>query len=374
MDIDPNAVWLPESTLVRFMAAVFRGLGVPPKDAATCTDVLAAADRLGFDSHGISRLKPIYYDRIREGIQLPVTRLSTVRDRGSTALLDAGNGMGHVAARAAMSLAIRKAKKFGTACVAVRNSTHFGIAGYYALMAARRGCIGIVGTNARPSVAPTFGVENMLGTNPLTFSFPTDEPFPFLLDCATSAIQRGKVEIYAKLGKPLPKGWVVDHSGASKTDPDAVLADLVAGTAALLPVGGPGEATAGYKGYGYSTVVEVLSAALQNGPFLKDLNGRDPATGAKIPYHLGHFFIAIDIAHIIPLALFRSTAGSILRALRASRRAPGADRIYTAGEKEWLTSQERAVKGIPVNRQTQAEMLQMRAELRLSPKRHPLPV
>lgn len=364
MDVDPKAVWTPAPELERFMREVFVGLGVPRPDAKICAETLIEADLLGFDSHGISRLKPIYYDRIREGIQKPLTRLRVLRDRDSTAVLDGGNGMGHVVARAAMDLAIRKAKTYGTAMVAVKNSTHFGIAGHYALRAARRGCIGIVGTNARPSVAPTFGVENMLGTNPITFGMPTDEPFPFLLDCATSTIQRGKVEIYAKLGKPLPKGWVVNHAGQSRTDATAVLEELVAGHAALLPLGGAGEETAGYKGYGYATAVEILCAALQNGPFLKALNGRD-SRGRQIPYPLGHFFIAIDVSHFLPLRFFKATAGGILRQLRASRRAPGARRIYTAGEKESLTLLERTRRGIPVNRETQKEMLQMREELHL---------
>jgi len=263
-----------------------------------------------------------------------------------------------------MALAIRKAKKHGLGMVAVRRSTHFGIAGYYPLMAVKAGMIGISGTNARPSIAPTFGVENMLGTNPLTFAMPTDEKFPFLLDCATSIVQRGKVEIYAKLNKEMPRGWVIAPDGSSKTDPRAVLADLVAGTAALLPLGGAGEDLAGYKGYGYATVVEILSAALQQGAYLKMLNGTDQK-GKKIPYPLGHFFIAIDVAHFTPLPMFKKIAGHILRQLRASKKAPGEKRIYTAGEKEYLTWLERKKKGVPVNRETQKEMVAMRDELGL---------
>ena len=364
MDIEKGAACIPFPTLEHFMRDVFIGLGAPKPDAILCAKVLLAADQLGFDSHGISRLKPIYYDRIRQGIQLATTRIRTLKDSAGTAVLDGGNGMGHVVAHHAMSLAIRKAKKHGLGMVAVRNSTHFGIAGYYPLMAVQAGMIGICGTNARPSIAPTFGVENMLGTNPLTFAMPTDEKFPFLLDCATSIVQRGKVEIYAKLNKPMPKGWVIAPDGSSKTDPQAVLADLVAGTAALLPLGGAGEDLAGYKGYGYATVVEILSAALQQGAFLKMLNGTDKK-GKKIPYPLGHFFIAIDIAHFTPLPLFKKIAGSILRQLRASQKAPGHDRIYTAGEKEHLVWLERKKKGVPVNRETQKEMLAMRDELGL---------
>jgi len=370
MDIEKDAAWIPFPIMERFMRDVLVGLGAPKADAAVCAKVLVKADQLGFDSHGISRLKPIYYDRIRAGIQLPVTRVRTLRSRGATAVLDGGNGMGHVAAHQAMTLAIQKAKKHGLGMVAVRNSTHFGIAGYYALMAAEAGMIGLCGTNARPSIAPTFGVENMLGTNPLTFALPTSDKFPFLLDCATSIVQRGKIEVYAKMNKKMPRGWVVAPNGASKTDPHAVLADLVAGTAALLPLGGAGEEHAGYKGYGYASVVEILSAALQQGAYLKMLTGLD-AKGRKIPYPLGHFFLAVDIAHFTPVASFKKIAGAILRQLRVSAKAPGQTRIYTAGEKEYLTWLERKKKGVPVNRETQREMIAMRDELGLKSYRFP---
>ena len=370
MDIDKDAVWIPFNILERFMRDVFIGLGAPKTDAAICASVLIQADKFGFDSHGVSRMKPIYYDRIKAGTQFAKTRIRTVKDTPTTAVLDGGNGMGHVVAHRAMTLAIRKARKYGLGMVAVRNSTHFGIAGYYPLMAVKAGMIGLSGTNARPSIAPTFGVENMLGTNPLTFALPTDEKFPFLLDCATSIVQRGKVEIYAKLGKTMPPGWVIAHDGSFQTDPHAVLADLVAGTAALLPLGGAGEEHAGYKGYGYATVVEILSAALQQGAFLKMLGGVD-AQGRKAPIPLGHFFLAIDIAHFTPLASFKKTAGRILRALRASQKAPGQPRIYTAGEKEYLTWLERKNKGVPINRETQKEFLAMRDELGLKKFRFP---
>lgn len=370
MDIEQGAVWIPFKTMERFMRDVFIGLGAPKAEAAICANVLIKADELGFDSHGASRLKPIYYDRIKAGTQLAKTCIRVVKDTPTTAVLDGGNGMGHVVAHKAMTLAIRKAKKYGLGMVAVRNSTHFGIAGYYPLMAVKAGMIGLSGTNARPSIAPTFGVENMLGTNPLTFGMPTDEKFPFLLDCATSIVQRGKVEIYAKLNKTMPPGWVIAHDGSSKTDPQAVLADLVAGTAALLPLGGAGEEHAGYKGFGYATVVEILSAALQQGAFLKMLNGTD-AKGRKVPIPLGHFFLAIDVAHFTPLASFKNIAGTILRQLRASQKAPGQTRIYTAGEKEYRTWLERKNKGVPVNRETQKEILAMRDELGLKKYKFP---
>jgi L-2-hydroxycarboxylate dehydrogenase (NAD+) len=357
--------WIDLNTLERFMADVFKGVGVPEEDASVCAEVLITADKRGIDSHGISRLKPIYYDRIRAGIQNPVTQFEVVREGPATALVDGHDGMGHVVSKKAMALAIAKARTCGLGMVAARNSTHYGIAGYYAMMAADAGMIGITGTNARPSIAPTFGVENMLGTNPLTFGMPTDEAFPFVLDCATSITQRGKIEVYERLGKTLPEGWVVGADGEPKTDARQVLSDLTKGAAALTPLGGIGEDLAGYKGYGYATVVEILSAALQGGPFLKGLLGLS-LEGRPKPYHLGHFFIAINISAFTGLESFKKTTGDILRALRASKKATGHDHIYTAGEKEYLASLEREKKGVPINESLQKEIRQLVKELNIS--------
>ncbi|MCF7925297.1 MAG: Ldh family oxidoreductase, partial [Candidatus Izimaplasma sp.] len=253
---------------------------------------------------------------------------------------------GMVASHQAMNMAIKKAKKLGMGMVVVRNSTHYGIAGYYATLATESGLIGFTGTNARPSIAPTFGVENMLGTNPFTVGLPTDEAFPFVLDCATSITQRGKIEYFDKINKDTPKGMVIGKDGNPLTNSHQILKDLLSGNAALAPLGGIGEELAGYKGYGFATIVEVLSAALSAGNFLKALSGYNEQ-GEKVPYHLGHYFIAIDPEAFVGLDSFKKTTGDILRTLRNSERAPGADRIYTAGEKEYLAYLERKDKGIP---------------------------
>jgi L-2-hydroxycarboxylate dehydrogenase (NAD+) len=347
----------------KFIKEVMVKAGIPQGDADIIGDILIQADKFGIDSHGVNRLKPIYLDRIRDGILNPVTRYEIVKEGPATAVIDGNNGMGHVVAYNAMKLAIEKAKKYGIAMVAVRNSTHYGIAGYYALMAVRENMIGITGTNARPSIAPTFGVENMLGTNPLTFGMPSDEPFPFLLDCATSITQRGKIELYARKDKELPKGWVIDNNGGSKTSSKEVLQDLIAGRAALTPLGGIGEETGGYKGYGYATVVEILSSALQQGAFLKMLLG--VKDGKKVPYQLGHFFIAVDIKAFTDPGDFRKTTGDICRELRASRKMPGQERIYTAGEKEYYTWLERKNKGVPFNKELLAEFRDLSVTYRL---------
>lgn len=278
--------------------------------------------------------------------------------------MDAHDGMGMVASHRMMELLLEKAKAHGMAGGAIRNSTHYGIAGYWTGMACREGMIGISGTNARPSIAPTFGVENMMGTNPLTFSLPTDEAFPFCIDCATSIVQRGKIEYYDREGKDTPAGMVIAQDGSTMTDSGEILRALVEGTAALAPLGGIGEELGGYKGYGYAAVVEILSAALAGGQFMKALTGLSPE-GKRQMYHLGHFFFVVDPEAFAGREVFKKTAGDICRALRASKKAPGSERIYTAGEKEYLVWLERKDKGVPVGEAVQREILEVRDELGL---------
>ncbi|MDD6273689.1 MAG: Ldh family oxidoreductase [Clostridiaceae bacterium] len=356
-------------TINRFVIDAFVGVGVPREDAAICADVLLESDRRGIESHGVNRFKPIYIDRIVAGIQQPVTKFEIIRETPTTAVVDGHDGMGQVIGYKSMTMAIEKAKKYGMGMVAARNSCHYGIAGYYATMATKAGMIGITGTNARPSIAPTFGVEPMMGTNPLTFGLPTDEEFPFVLDCATSITQRGKIEYFERLGQPTPEGMVVGNDGKPKTDSAQILKDFNTGEAALAPLGGIGDELAGYKGYGYAAVVEILSAALQQGNYMKMLLGLE--NGKKVPFHLGHFFIAIDTEAFMGADAFRKTAGDILRELRASKKAPGQDRIYTAGEKEWLVWQERRNSGVPVTEPVQKEICEVRDRLGLTQYRFP---
>lgn len=361
---------VPWNLISNFVTDAFVGYGIPRADAEICTDILLESDRRGIESHGCNRFKPIYLDRIKAGIQNPITNFEVVRETATTAVVDGHDGMGQVIGYRSMQMAIDKAKKYGMGMVAVRNSCHYGIAGYYATMATKAGMIGITGTNARPSIAPTFGVENMLGTNPLTVGMPTDEEFPFVLDCATSITQRGKLEYYSRIGKQTPGGMVIGRDGSALTDTDAILKQLNTGEAALAPLGGIGEELAGYKGYGYATVVEILSAALQQGQFLKALTGVGQ-NGEKVPYHLGHFFIAIDTEAFMGLEEFKKTCGDILRALRDSQKAPGEDHIYTAGEKEYLVWQERKNSGVPINTAVQKELITIRDELGLNQYKFP---
>ncbi len=274
--------------------------------------------------------------------------------------------MGHVIGVKATQLAVDKARACGTGVVVVRNSTHYGIAGYYPLMAVKAGMVGMSCTNARPSIAPTFSAIPMLGTNPIAFGAPTDEEDnPFLFDAATSIVQRGTLEVLSREERPGEPGWAINTDGSPALDPGDLLAKLKTGAAALLPLGGAGETLGGHKGYGLATMVEVMSSALQGGAFLYGLIGFNDK-GEYQPYRVGHFFMAIDIEHFLPLDEFKKVTGTILRQLRAARQIPGALRIYTAGEKEAESERRVRCRGIPIIPNLQKELKFIKSELGLS--------
>ncbi|MEE1284929.1 MAG: Ldh family oxidoreductase [Acutalibacteraceae bacterium] len=361
-------VVLDWKTLHDFTKDAFMGVGVPEEDAEIVVDVLLESDRRGIESHGCNRFKPVYIDRINAGIQQPVTNFEILKETPTTAVVDGHHGMGQVIGYKAMSMAIAKAKEYGMGMVVVRNSCHYGIAGYYSTMATKAGCIGFTGTNARPSVAPTFGVEGMFGTNPLTIGIPTDEDFDFNIDCASSITQNGKVEYYERIGEDVHPGTIIDIDGNPvEGDAGVALKKIRGGTAALTTLGGIGEDLGGYKGYGYAMVVEMLSAVLQDGWYGKALDGKDE-NGNIRPYHLGHFFIAIDTDHFLGEDVCRKKSGDIIRSVRASKKQPGHDRIYTAGEKEWDIWQQRKDSGVPINESVQAEFNKVRDDLKLDYK------
>jgi len=361
-------VILDWKTAEAFITDAFVGAGVPREDAEICTDILLESDRRGIESHGCNRFKPIYIDRINWGIQNPVTNFEIIKETPTTAVVDGHDGMGQVIGHKAMSLAIKKAKEYGMGMVVVRNSCHYGIAGYYTTMATKAGCIGMTGTNARPSVAPTHGVEGMFGTNPFTIGVPTDEEFDFNFDCATSITQNGKVEYYERIGEEVHPGTIIGLDGEPvEGDAGVALKKIRNGTAALTTLGGIGEALGGYKGYGFALAVEFFSSVLQDGDYGKSLDGVGE-NGEKVPYHLGHFFIAIDTDHFLGEDLCRKKAGDIIRTIRASKKAPGQDRIYTAGEKEYEIWQQRKDSGVPINESVQKEMSKVRDDLGLDYK------
>ncbi len=354
---------VPVEPVRHFVEDAFVKLGVPEQDARVTADVLLAADLRGIESHGIGRLK-VYTDRIRKGQLSPTTKVEVVREGAAVAVLDGHHGMGPVIACRAMKMAIEKAKSTGLGAVAVRDSSHFGIAGYYPLMAVREGLIGLTVTNARPSVLPTFGAEPMFGTNPIAFGAPTDEACPFLFDASTSVVPRGKLEVLSRAERPTPVGWVGDAHGRPATETNEILNGFNDGLFGLYPLGGEGEFFGGHKGYGLATMVEILCASLQGGAYLKDLASQNP-DGSVRKQNLGHFFLAIDIATFDSPDEFRRTTGSILRQLRASRRVGDQDRIFTAGEKEWENEARIRDQGIPVNSNLRSILGRVKDELGL---------
>mmetsp|Transcript_42289 Transcript_42289/g.43070 ORF Transcript_42289/g.43070 Transcript_42289/m.43070 type:complete len:470 (+) Transcript_42289:65-1474(+) len=346
----------------QFMKDVFLSYGCSEDQAEISSDVLIESDKRGIDSHGLGRLKPIYCDRIDKGILWANKQITIVKETKTTALVDGNLGLGLYIGPYCMKLAIEKAKKYGVGFVVAKRSTHYGIAGYYTTMAADAGCVGFSGTNARPSIAPTFGVEPMLGTNPLCFGIPSDDDFPFVIDCATSVNQRGKIERYSREGISTPRGAVIDNEGIERTDTDGILRDMVLGKCALTPVGGAGDKMGGYKGYGWATTVELLCTAFQSGPFGEEVCGVDRATGKPKPMPLGHFFLAIDIESLCSLKTFKKNTGKLLRSLRQSIKSPkGPGRIYTAGELENEARISRTAQGgMKVPKVLQQNMIDLR--------------
>ena len=358
----PNMKRIPVEKIYNLMVDVFTKLGVPNDEAIICADVLIESDLSGIESHGVGRLK-MYYDRVKAGIQFPTTKIDVIKDFAAIAVWDGNHGMGQVISKLAMQSAIDKAKEFGIGCVTVRNSTHYGICGYYAKMACEQNMIGITMTNARPSIAPLFGVSPMLGTNPICFGAPSDKEYDFIYDAATSISQRGKVELYNRAGKTTPEGWAIDEEGKTYTDTNQLLIDLIDGNASMIGLGGMEEETGGHKGYSLAVMVEILSAALQAGSFMHQLNGWQD--GTRVPYKLGHIFIAMDIEKFTNITDFKHITGEIITQLQSSKKRPDKNRIWVAGEKEYYNELEIKKNGIPINTGLQKNLVTMIKELNL---------
>jgi L-2-hydroxycarboxylate dehydrogenase (NAD+) len=359
-----QSVKVPVNTLVEFMMDALSAMGISDDDARIIADVIITSDLWGVRSHGIAHLK-MYHERIKNGLQLPATHWRVVKDAQATAVIDGGNGMGMVVGYHAMKLAIKKARAYGVGAVAVRNSSHYGVAGYYPLMAVKEGMVGLSVTNAHPSTAPTFGVKPMLGTNPIAVAAPTDEPFPYMYDAATAIVPRGKIEVAARANKPIPGGWVINKDGVSATDSSNMIEEMNLGNVALLPLGGLGDLMGGHKGYGLATMVEIFSAAFQDGTYLWGLTDTDK-DGKQQFLRIGHFFLAIDIGHFIPLNNFKKITGNMMRELRASPISPEQSRIYTAGEKEFYNTQRVQAEGVEIPPGVQKALKTLKSELNLN--------
>ncbi len=323
----------------RIVQGILGAHGVPADEAAIVADVLVRADLRGHESHGVARLERYYVSRLRIGAVKPVSGVHVVRETPVSAVMDAGEGLGHVAAKRAMDLCITKALASGMAAVTVNHSNHFGIAGYYAMMALPHDLIGVALTNGSATVAPTYSRQRLLGTNPIAVAVPAGEERPFVLDMATTVAAEGKIEVKDRQGLPLPVGWIVDKEGR----PSTVSADFYAG-GALLPLGGDADG-ASYKGYGLGLVVDILSGVLASAASSTAV--LRSSTGQPKPVGVGHFFAALRIDLFRDPAEFKAAMDNTLRTIRNSPVAPGASRVYVAGEKEWESEAARQANGIP---------------------------
>ncbi|HEX3550699.1 MAG TPA: Ldh family oxidoreductase [Candidatus Elarobacter sp.] len=348
-----------EADLLRFVEQALVAVGVGEDAARIVAEVLVAADRRGIESHGVARLRWFYVDRIRNGRIAAHPRYEIVRERDGTFLMDAGNGLGHPASHYAMTRTIAKAKDVGIAFSAVRNSNHYGIAGYYAMMALEHDMIGICTTDSAHFAVPTFGRTKMQGTNPFAFAVPADEEPPFVLDFATTTVTYGKLEVYERKALTLKPGWAVDGDGNPTTDPAA------RHWGSLLPLGGFGTETGGHKGYGLGVLSELLTGVLAAGWFGAALTlDEKPDAPSGIT---SHFFGAIRIDALRDVDEFKRHMDRELRTFKTSAPAPGHDRVYVAGEIEHENEIAFRRDGIPLIAPVLADLDALAAELGIEP-------
>lgn len=353
-----QATLVSPGPLRSFCEEVFVRLGVERADAATTADVLVAADLRGVDSHGVARLKR-YVDGLRDGVMKPRPTTRVVVETPATITYDADAGLGQPVSEAAMRKAIEKAAEVGAGFAAVRNSNHYGIAGYYAMMALEQDMIGISTTNSDVLVVPTYSRNALLGTNPIAVAVPAGKSPAYVLDMATSTVPRGKLEVYSRLEKPMPEGWATDEHGLGTSDSSLVLANLSARAGGgLLPLGGEGELLGGYKGYGLALLVDIMSAVLSGAAYANLVYPKTP-DGKPLPANVGHFFGAFRVDAFRPLDEFKHDMDDLIGRLKSADKATGAERIYIHGEKEFERAAERQAKGIPLHAKVVATLTQI---------------
>lgn len=315
---------IPADRLLRCVAGIFEGVGLPESQAWIVADSLVDADLRGVSSHGVVRV-PSYVAGLRDGSINPRPRLQIVADHGPRALVDGDDGMGQVAAAYAMDQAVERAREYGIGAVGLRRSRHCGAMAYWALRALAAGCIGLATTNAGLNMAPTGGLDRIIGNNPLAIAVPTNRPWPMVLDMATSVVAGGKLDLAAIRGQKIPLDWATDADGRPTDDP------VVARKGLLLPVGGP-------KGYGLAVMLDVLAGVLTGARF----------GGGLGPPGSGQFFLAIKIDGFVPIDEFKARMDEVIDQIHHSRRAPGVERIYVPGEIEADSARQRRLEGIPL--------------------------
>src|SRR6266849_429133 len=330
--------------LREFCTRVFLHFGVPKNDAIEAAEVLACADLRGIDSHGVARLHS-YFDMLSLGRINPKPEIKVVRSTLSTATVDGDNGLGLVVGPHSNRIAMDMAEKAGSGWVSVRNTNHFGIASYYVLEALERDLIGWAMTNSTKMVAPLWGAERMLGTNPIAVSFPAKEEPPIVIDMATCAAAYGKIEIARRRGEAIPEGWAIDREGRSTTNPD----EMIAG-GAMLPLGSDRE-RGGHKGYGLAIMVDILCGVLSGanwGPFTPPFALRQEIPKRSVGHGIGHFFGAMQIDGFIDRESFKRQIDDYIRTFRATKPAPGTNGPLLPGDPEREAEALRRKNGVPL--------------------------
>lgn len=335
-----NTLRFNKEDLINYVICYMKKLGVPEDDAKIAADVIVEADTRGISSHGLIRLYSYYGSRLINKYINPLTPIKIVSETDTTALIDGGNGLGQVVGYKSMKLCIKKAKKSNIAIVTARHSNHFGIAGYYSMMALECNMIGISLTNSQPLVAPTYGRTPILGTNPISIAVPSYKEFPYVLDMATSTVSIGKIKIYEKEGKKIPPGWGIDDQGEITDNPKKIQSG---GPGALLPLGGI-DIMSGYKGYGLALMVDILCGVLSGGANLTDIGFPHKSPESNV----SHFFAAIKIEAFRPLLDFKKQMDSLIAKLKNAPKAKGQTRIYIAGEKEFEMANYNQKHGVPI--------------------------
>lgn len=343
-----NTINYSYESLKKFCTDAFLKFGFNKEQSDIIVDVLLTSDLYGIESHGMQRLVR-YHKGIEKGLIKVGAEPEIVFETPVSAVIEGNDGMGQLLGHKAMTIAIEKAKQTGMAIVTVRNSNHYGIAGYYAKMACKEGLIGMSMTNSEAIMVPTFGRKAMLGSNPIAIAMPA-EPYDFFFDASTTVVTRGKLEIYNKLSKPLPEGWALGANGKGSSDASDVLKNIVAKAGGgIVPLGGESEQSGSHKGYGYGMFCEIFTSILSMG-----LTSNHTHIGGK--GGTCHGFIAINPAVFGDPEAIREHLSTLLQELRESPKAEGQERIYTHGEKEVLAYEDRIKNGINVNVKTVAEM------------------
>jgi L-2-hydroxycarboxylate dehydrogenase (NAD+) len=333
-----------DACLRSFSAQVFMHFGVPKVDAEQAADVLARSDLRGIDSHGVARLHT-YFEMLELGRINPQPNVKIIRQKASVATIDGDNGLGLVVGPKANEIAMEKAEQHGSGWVSVCNTNHFGIAGYYPLKALERDLIGWAMTNTTKLVAPLWGAERMLGTNPIAIAFPGLKEPPIVIDMATSAVAYGKIEIALRKNEPIPKGWIVDKEGRETTNPQ----DMIGG-GAQLPLGSDRE-MGGHKGYGLASMVDILCCVLSGanwGPFAPPFALRQEIPERSVGKGIGHFFGAMQIDGFIDKDEFKKQIDEWIRVFRNTKPAPRTNGPLIPGDPEREAEAIRSKEGIPL--------------------------